>query len=42
MDPKKPNNGELKGMVYELTDEEAEKVLKDPTVQEILRRKGKI
>jgi hypothetical protein len=26
MDPKKPNNGELKGMVYELTDEEADMI----------------
>jgi hypothetical protein len=40
--PKKPDNGQLKEMMDSLTDAEAELILEDPMVQEILRKRGKI
>jgi hypothetical protein len=37
----RPNNGDIEKLVESLTDEEADKVLSDPVVADILRRKCK-
>ena len=42
LEPKKVNNGQLKEMIEELTDEEADRIFENPAVQEFLRRRGKI
>ena len=38
---KRPTNGDVERLVESLTEEEADKVLNDPVVADILRRKCK-